>query len=98
MSDNEHSIGFYMLESYRLDKDVIQMHKQKKTAQTMKDKFAIMYQIVSATLEKQGMQVHISTSIEGKEINKAEKIAFLLHNCERKVRFLLDKFSIQKSK
>lgn len=98
MLDNEHSVGFYILEYYRLENDIMKLRAEKQKAQRLIDRFSISYQIATASLENQNIQEQISTSIDNKKIKSAEKIAFLIHNNSNKIKSILKRLSFQRSK
>lgn len=96
MSQIEHSIGFYLLESYRLNKDMLKLREQKRYVRTPIEHFCILYKMAKTSSEIQEIQEQISLSNAKKEIENAEQKAFFAYNIRRKVSHLSDKICKQK--
>lgn len=97
MSQIEHSIGFYLLESYRIQNGISRMHSrlEDKSLSTL-ERFCTRYTIVQSEIEIAHIQEQISLSNAKKEIDTAEQKAFFAYNIRRKVSHLLDKICKQK--
>lgn len=97
MSQTEHSIGFYMLESSRIQNGISRMHSrlEDKSLSTL-ERFCTRYAIVQSEAEIARIQEQISLSNAKKEIDTAEQKAFFAYNIRRKVSHLLDKICKQK--
>ncbi len=99
MQQAQHTIGFYMIETSRLQEEIKKSFtKLMNCPYDFQQKKRIYREITMLELESSSIRKQLYKSVQKKKIDILEHIAFFKHNKEQKLQSLLAKLRLERTK